>query len=205
MTTFKISPPLRGDGRGKYRINIVGNSGSGKTTLGGELATILDVPFIQLDVLFWKPGWEQTPTDELREKVVKAINETDKGWIVDGNYQRRIGTIIEDNATDVIWLDPPLLLYLPRLCYRTFLRLLRLHPPCRPGCEEMFQEVFFSKESIIWWCISQHWVIRKREEEKYRLEGIHVGGNRRRIGGWGSELQVWKDSVREMVTMELQN
>ncbi|KAL4246341.1 hypothetical protein ABKN59_009100 [Abortiporus biennis] len=166
MTTFKISPPLRGDGRGKYRINIVGNSGSGKTTLGGELATILDVPFIQLDVLFWKPGWEQTPNDELREKVVKAINETDKGWIVDGNYQRRIGTIIEDNATDVIWLDPPLLLYLPH--------------------------------QVVKKCFK-----KKREEEKYRLEGIHVGGNRRRIGGWGSELQVWKDSVREMVTMEL--
>lgn len=31
------------------------------------------------------------------------------------------------------------------------------------------------------------------------MNGIHVGGNRRRIGGWGGELESWKESVRKLV------
>ena len=48
-------------------------------------------------------------------------------------------------------LDPPLVLYFPRLVLRTFLRLFRLAPPCSSGCEERASEVFFSRASIIWW------------------------------------------------------
>ena len=48
-------------------------------------------------------------------------------------------------------LDPPLVLYFPRLVLRTFLRLFRLAPPCSTGCEERASEVFFSRASIIWW------------------------------------------------------
>ena len=40
--------------------------------------------------------------------------------------------------------------------------------------------------------------MRKREAEKYRIEGVHVGGKRRRIGGWGSELAAWKRDVQTM-------
>lgn len=43
-------------------------------------------------------------------------------------------------------------------------------------------------------------VVRKREQENSRTNGIHVGGTRRRIGGWGRELAAWKCSVRNMVT-----
>lgn len=99
----------------------------------------------------------------------------------------------------LLGLDPPLILYFPRLCIRTFLRLFSLEPPCSPGCPESFREVFFSKKSIIWWCLSQHWVVRKREAENYQTDGLHVGGIRRRLGGWGGELERWKASVREMI------
>ncbi len=50
-------------------------------------------------------------------------------------------------------LDPPLLLYFPRLCWRTFLRLLGFVPPCTTGCEESLWDIFFSRESIIWWYV----------------------------------------------------
>lgn len=145
---------------------------------------------------------------------------SDNGWVVDGNYTRRIGTVAQDNATDIICelspcfhqsfrpvpvliivlgLDPPLLLYFPRLFHRTVLRLLYLVPPCSAGCSEDYREVFFSRKSILWWCLSNHWVARNREQAKFRLEGVHVGGRRRRIGGWGTELATWKQSVREML------
>ncbi len=53
-------------------------------------------------------------------------------------------------------LDPPLILYFPRLVCRTFLRLFRLAPPCSLGCEETASQVFFSRESMIWWYVVMH-------------------------------------------------
>ncbi|KAJ7444635.1 hypothetical protein B0H11DRAFT_2089033 [Mycena galericulata] len=189
-------PPLIGDAHGNYRVHIVGNSGVGKSTVGRQLADLLGVPFIPLDTLFWKPGWRQSTNEEMREKVVQALANAPNGWVVDGNYTRRIGTIVEDQSTDVIWLDPPLARYLPRLILRTFLRLLRLAPPCSPGCPEMVSEVFFSKESIIWWCISQH------SEIGFGV-GANVNGQKmRRIGGWGEELRVWFRDLGHMLQHE---
>ena len=88
---------------------------------------------------------------------------------------------------------------LPRLCLRTLGRLLGLTDSCSPECPESFQNVFFNRESIIWWCITNHPATQKRESELLRLEGVHVGGKRRRIGGWGHELQEWKQGVQRMV------
>ena len=106
----------------------------------------------------------------------------------------------------VAGLDPPLILYFPRLVMRTFLRLFRLRPPCAPGCEEQFREVFFSKDSIIWWCFSQHWISRKRNHDMMERIGLGTGREverrrMRRIGGWGSELKRWLSDVQKMVDL----
>ena len=106
-------------------------------------------------------------------------------------------------------LDPPLALYFPRLVIRTFMRLLRINQPCSPGCDERFTEVFFSRESIIWWCFTHHSTLRKRETEKAERDraqgatvtrdaGGEVVGKRRRIGGWGAEYTAWFGAVHAM-------
>ncbi|KAI0368374.1 hypothetical protein BV20DRAFT_948365 [Pilatotrama ljubarskyi] len=195
-------PPLHGDGAGNYRIHIVGNSV--QSTLAQELSALLDVPYISLDTLYWGPGWRECPRDEFRAAVRAALDRHPRGWIVDGNYTKKLGSMITDEATDTIWLDPPLLLYFPRLCWRTFVRLLRLAPPCSPGCEEMAGEVFFSRNSIVWWCLTNHSTVRKRQAVLYRVDGVHVGGRRRRIGGWGVELAAWKRDVQSMVLLRKQ-
>lgn len=66
------------------------------------MAALLGVPYISLDVLFWQPGWEITPTDEFRAKVRAALDRADGGWVVDGNYTSRLGTMVHDEATDII-------------------------------------------------------------------------------------------------------
>lgn len=105
-----------------------------------------------------------------------------------------------------VGLEPPLLLYFPRLVIRTFLRLFRRRPPCAPGCEEDVGGVFFSKESIIWWCISNHWVNRARNKKRMQEIGLGIGNNverrrMRKIGGWGSELKRWLSDVQKMVDL----
>jgi len=197
-------PPLLGDGAGNYRVHVAGNSGTGKSTLAQELAEILGVPYISLDTLFWQPGWGKTPPDEFRAKIAVALTQDPRGWVVDGEYQRRVGSVIQDRLTDKIWLDPPLVLYFPRLCVRTFRRLFGLQASCAPGCSESLREVFCSKNSILWWALSRHWKVRKIGTETMRVDGIHVGGVARRIGGWGGELRAWKQGVRDMVQAQAQ-
>ncbi|SJL09015.1 uncharacterized protein ARMOST_12391 [Armillaria ostoyae] len=200
-------PPLIGDGRGLYKIHIFGNSGSGKarlSTLATHLSLILGIPHISLDRLFWEPNWKAASEDEFRAKIRAAMEQSPNGWIFDGDYQRRGGVIVQEEATDVIWLDPPLILYFPRIIIRTFLRLVGFLPPCSPGCPETFKEVFFSKNSILLWCLTQHGVNRQRGESRMKEIGIGVGTqleNRkmRRIGGWGSKLERWIKSVKDMI------
>ncbi|KAF8804811.1 hypothetical protein BYT27DRAFT_7193808 [Phlegmacium glaucopus] len=200
-------PALLGDGKGRYRVHVLGNSGSGKSTTGAALAAILGVPFISLDTVMWKPGWGQTPRDEFQAKLRSFMEEhQERGWVAEGDYVNRGGSIMHDEATDIIWLDPPLLLYFPRLVIRTFLRLFRLRPPCAPGCEERIGEIFFSKESIIWWCISSHWSDRERNRVRMQQIGLGIGSDierrrMRRIGGWGSTLKRWLSDVQKMVDL----
>ncbi|KAJ7620049.1 hypothetical protein FB45DRAFT_839370 [Roridomyces roridus] len=185
-------PPLFGDAEEKYRIHIVGNSASRES------------PRRPLDTLFWKPGWEQSTTEELQANVPAALANAPNGWVVGGNFANRVGPMLEAVSTDVIWLDTPLALYLPRLIWRTILRLLRPAPPCQSGCNERLTEVLFSKDSIIWWCLSQHWIVRRREGERMQKIGVSFGtdvdGRRmRRLGGWGGELRRWFAEVEKMV------
>ncbi|KAI3603938.1 adenylate kinase [Moniliophthora roreri] len=183
-------PPLLGDSHGQYRIHIVGNSG---------------IPHVSLDQLFWQSGWATTPPDEFRAKIETFMSEKkETGWIIDGEYTRRGGSIVSEHATDVIWLDPPLLLYFPRIVIRTFLRLFRLRAPCSPGCPERFREVFFSKDSILWWCLSQHWANARKWRAQMAIIGLGVGAappeqqKLRRIGGWGGQLKAWLQDVKEL-------
>ncbi|KAJ7594893.1 hypothetical protein C8J56DRAFT_778793 [Mycena floridula] len=193
---------LLGDGKGLFRVHIFGNSGSGKaritfnTTLGAELASILDVPFISLDRLFWNPGWQESTSAEFHEKVNTAMAGCEKGWVIEGNYERRLGGLVSQAATDIIWLDPPLALYFPRLVIRTFRHLFGYGEPCSPGCKETFRSVFLSKDSIIWWCLSQHAKKRREGQEKMRQYELNKGT--RRLGGWGNELKSWISQVKDL-------
>ncbi|KAF7377278.1 hypothetical protein MSAN_00148100 [Mycena sanguinolenta] len=174
---------------------------------GKQLADALGLPFISLDAFFWKPGWEESTSEEMRARVEQRLADCPNGWVVDGNYTRRIGGIVGDTSTDVIWLDPPLALTLPRIIWRTFLRLLGLKEPCSLGCNERLSKVFFSRESIVWWCITQHGLVRERETAKMARIGLGIGSDvegqkMRRIGGWGKELRVWFDDVKRMLQRE---
>jgi hypothetical protein len=72
----RISGATRGDtGAGSVaamgRIAIVGCGGSGKTHLANQLATLLDLPLVHPDVLYYDAEWNPLPAEEfaaLQEK-----------------------------------------------------------------------------------------------------------------------------------------
>lgn len=56
------------------KINVVGTSGSGKSTVARQLAQTFAVPYIEMDLLFWRPAWQGTPDEEFLFKVAEAAS-----------------------------------------------------------------------------------------------------------------------------------
>ncbi len=144
------------------RIWIVGHTGSGKSTLARELARRLGIEPTHLDDIFWQPRWQSLPEHEFMERVREIIARP--SWVIDGNY-RSVRRQYWDQADLVIWLDLPLRVTFPRVCWRTFCRWLTRARVCN-GNRETFANTFLRKDSILWWCLSMHRSHRRR----YALE-----------------------------------
>lgn len=122
------------------RIMIIGPSGSGKSTLARAIAARLDIPAIHLDVLFWQPGWVETPQEVFRAKIIAAASGD--AWVMDGNYSRHFDVRLA-RADTVIWLDLPRHVYFPRAFWRMVKNYGRERGDIGPGCRERFDLAFY--------------------------------------------------------------
>ncbi len=135
------------------RINVVGTSGSGKTTVARAIATRLGLPHIEMDALFWKANWGETPDSELFPRVDEKTNLP--GWVLDGNYSR-VRNIVWPKADTIVWLDYSLARVFSQLLWRTIRRAVT-REPMWGGCRESFRISFFSRDSILLWCLHTYW------------------------------------------------
>src|SRR5579875_900375 len=101
------------------RIIVIGSSNAGKSTLAQRLAEHLDAEFIELDALYWEPGWVGATDEVFRERVRRAI-ESDS-WVMAGNYSRQ-RDISWPLADTVVWLDLSLPTLLRRCTTRSWRR-----------------------------------------------------------------------------------
>ena len=104
------------------RINVVGTSGSGKSTVGKRIAERLNVPYIQLDELFWKPNWAESTDEELFPKLEKVLSPDE--WVLDGNYNRTT-SIKWKRVQMVVYLDLPFRIVFYRIIKRSLRRGIR--------------------------------------------------------------------------------
>jgi adenylate kinase family enzyme len=155
---------------GSMRIVLKGTSGSGKTTLGRELARRLDAVFVELDALTHKAGWVEASDAELRAGVDAALAGRDR-WVVDGNYDSKLGDRVLACADVIVWLDLPLGLKLWRVWGRTWRRLVRQETLWN-GNRESWKGAFVGKSSLFGWLISSHF--RHRREWPQKLAGRNV-------------------------------
>lgn len=135
------------------RINVVGASGSGKSTFGAALAERLGASLVELDELFWRPGWQQAPNDEFRAAVDAALAVD--CWVVCGNYNSRVRDIVWGRADTVVWLDYPLPLTFHRLFRRTWRRLIS-QEELWGGNRESWRGQFLSRDSLFLYTLQTH-------------------------------------------------
>jgi adenylate kinase family enzyme len=169
------------DSLGIQRINVVGTSGSGKSTFARALAQRLDLPYYELDQLFWKPGWQMSSDEELFAKVRQVTSQ--QRWILDGNYHRTAPEKWK-HVQLVIWLDMPFLRTILQVSRRAVQRALsqeELWPGT--GNRETLAKAFLSRESIIWWAITTYRANKRRYASIMRSpEYAHIRFVRLRTG-----------------------
>ena len=148
------------------RINIVGTAGSGKSTFARLLAEKMNVPYIQLDELHWKPNWTESTDEELFPKLKNALSS--ERWVLDGNYTRTI-PIKWKRVQTVIYLDLPFLIVLYRIISRSLLRSIK-NEELWHGNKETVWKHLFTRDSMILWTIRTFHKNREKYEELFGKE-----------------------------------
>ncbi len=143
------------------RIIVNGPTCSGKTTLAANIAQKINIPHIEIDAIYWKPDWEETPVEELRAVIMAAIEKNPGGWVIDGNYSRTRDLTLP-LADTVIWLQFPFKVVFWRLLKRTIARCIDKKPLWGTNYET-WRQAFFSRDSLLLYLIT-HW-------KKYRRIG----------------------------------
>jgi adenylate kinase family enzyme len=167
------------------RVAVMGGSCSGKTTVSRRLAAALGVPHIELDALHHDAGWQEAPAELLRARVRAALDAANDGWIVDGNYGAKLGSLVLERADTVVLLDPPLLRTFGRGLRRTIARTITREELWNGNREQIRH--MFSRYWIPWWILGNH--RRHRREVPQRvarqphLELVHLRSD--------EEIEAW--------------
>jgi adenylate kinase family enzyme len=129
------------------RIVVVGTSCAGKSTFASCLALAIDCPRIELDNLYWGPGWEPKPQQEFRLLVSEAVAQ--ESWVADGNYGS-VRELVWPRASTVVWLNYSFPRVLWQALKRTVARCVSGEILWH-GNRESVRRAFFSKKSILVW------------------------------------------------------
>lgn len=133
------------------RIWVAGTSGSGKTTLAAEIARTLDVPHVELDALWWGPGW--TPRPDFPDTVARALAQD--AWVACGNHRGTdAGPLLRARADTLVWLDLPRATVMRRVTLRTIRRIVTREPLWAGNRERLRSQL--RPDGIVRWAWSTH-------------------------------------------------
>src|SRR5829696_9943485 len=143
------------------RIVVRGVSGAGKSTFAAELARRLGLTYVELDALHHGPNWSEPTAEEFRARVGAAMAAAPAGWVIDGDYDAKLGKTVVAPADTIVWLDLPLQVTFPRLWRRTLHRI-RNNVELWGGNRETWRDQFASRHSIFVWTMVSHVKHRRR-------------------------------------------
>lgn len=143
------------------RITVKGTSGAGKSTFPADLASRLGIIYIQLDALYHGPNWSEPTIEEFRARMRAVMDAAPGGWVIDGNYDSRLGDTVLHAADTIVWLGLPFWLKIRRLWSRT-MRRMRDNIELWNGNRKILRGAFLVRDSLFVYAIRTH--IRHRRE-----------------------------------------
>lgn len=149
-------------------IVVKGTSGAGKSTFAAELACRLGLTYIELDALHHGPNWSEPTIEDFRARVREAMASAPDGWVIDGNYDSKLGETVVAEVDTIVWLDLPLGIKLKRLWGRTIDRITN-NVELWNGNRDSWRGAFIGRESLFVWTLRSH--VRGRRELPARFAG----------------------------------
>jgi adenylate kinase family enzyme len=173
----------------------MGGSCVGKTTVSRRLAAALGVPHIELDALHHDPGWNEAPADEFQARVRAALDAASDGWVVDGNYRSKLGSLVLERSDTAVHLQPPFLRTFRRALGRTITRTITREELWN-GNREQIRHVF-TRYWIPWWVVRTHRhyarEIAERVAEQPHLEVVTLRSD--------DDVERWLQSIQATESM----
>jgi adenylate kinase family enzyme len=102
------------------RVILAGNTGSGKSTLAKLISAARDLPYTELDQLYWGPGFTKLDTFEAD---VRKLSDG-RRWVTETMFHEAIDDILWKRADTLIWLDLPFPVVFSRVLRRTTARIV---------------------------------------------------------------------------------
>ena len=146
----------------RSRVLVTGLPGSGKTSVAMSLAEQLEVPHIEVDRLYYGPGYA-TREDFLPE-LQRAIGES--AWCLDDFGAPESRDLLWQQADVLVWLDLPFGVAFVRAVRRTW-RRLRDRVEILPGCRESWLG-WARPYHPVFLALTTHRRTRKAMEERLR-------------------------------------
>ncbi|MFF9555801.1 zeta toxin family protein [Streptomyces albus] len=132
-------PPYRPD-----RVLVAGGSGAGKTTVARKLAALFELDHIDLDALYYRPGWQ--PREEFPDDVERLTRPA--RWITEWHYPE-VARLLARRAQLLVWLDYSVPLTMTSLLLRTLLRSLHREVLWSGNQEPPLRSVLTDPENIL--------------------------------------------------------
>jgi adenylate kinase family enzyme len=173
----------------------MGGSCVGKTTVSRRLAASLGVPHIELDALHHDPGWNEAPADELRARVRAALDAASDGWVADGNYRSKLGSLVLERSDTAVHLQPPFFRTFRRALSRTITRTITREELWNGNREQIRH--LFTRYWIPWWVLRTHRhyarEIAERVAEQPHLEVVTLRSD--------DDVERWLQSIQATEAM----
>lgn len=84
------------------RVAVIGPGGAGKSHVARQLGESLHARVVELDRLFWRPGWVETPAPEWEEIQRQELSR--EPWVVEGLHADTMHLWL-DAADTIVFLD----------------------------------------------------------------------------------------------------
>jgi adenylate kinase family enzyme len=128
------------------RIAVIGNAGGGKSTLARALATRRGLPYVEIDSLLWREGWQPAPEDEYEAGHARLIAEP--RWVIDGLGRLESLAARLARASEIVLVDLPLWMHFWLAAGRqiAWAKGEIAHPPAgakeMPPTEDLFRTIY---------------------------------------------------------------